>query len=82
MASVVFLCPLGSMPGMCLSDDSAVKMETSNISRHVRFALSLTGSFVVHYNLYLHSLQIKLTCYSLRTRLVFHQEAAQFKEMN
>lgn len=47
MASVVFLCPLGSTPGSCLSDDSAGKMETSNISRHVRFALSLTGSNVV-----------------------------------
>lgn len=47
MASVVFPSPLGSMPGMCLSDDSAGKMETSNISQHVCFALSLTRSFVV-----------------------------------
>lgn len=32
MASVVFPSPLGSLPGMCLSDGSAGKMEASNIS--------------------------------------------------
>lgn len=32
MASVVFPSSLGSMPGMCLSDGSAGKTKTSNIS--------------------------------------------------
>lgn len=47
MASVVFPFPLGSVPGMCLSDGSAGTTVASNISRHVFSAFSLTRSFVV-----------------------------------